>query len=82
MPCHGSDAKSPIRIWRKGAEEITRERQNVEFILNANNANQTVRNQYGLRKIVTSRGPSQTAKWFPVGDRANDARDVVGRGKC
>lgn len=32
--------------------------------------------------MYTSRGPSQTAKWFPVGERESEAMVDVGSGKC
>lgn len=31
---------------------------------------------------LTSRGPSQTAMWLPVGEREIEASDEVGNGKC
>ena len=33
-------------------------------------------------RALTSRGPSQTATWLPVGDSASEDKDEVGRGKC
>lgn len=32
--------------------------------------------------ILTSRGPSHTARWFPVGESDTDAKELVGNGKC
>ena len=79
MPGDRPDAKAPVWIGGECAEEVACEREHVEFVLLRRVASvaRPTRVRAGLR---TSSGPSQTARWFPVGDSASDAREDVGRG--